>query len=376
MNAARAHLAAGARRGRGGSLIAALLSAAVLGALVLLAVTKLDPGAVGRALAHVNVGWLIFALLLMAFAFCARAESWYAVLAAAVTGEVYEGRLDRGTVRRALMIGMAGSALLPGRLGEGARTWVVARRLGTPSRSFAVVLGTVVSQTFLNLLALGILAVVAVLDSALAQARVEAIAAAVVLPAALIAVIFAGPPLLRRLGTGRFRRVRHAARWVAEQLVCGREGLAVFRKPRPALRATAAQMAAWALQWLACYATMLALGLQGHANLAAAAAVLLAVNLTAIVPLTPSNVGVFQAACIAVLHPFGVDASQALAYGLTLQAVEVFDALVLGGFALLREGLQWSDLRRLAGDRLGHAGVAGGSLIPAASLRRERATES
>jgi phosphatidyl-myo-inositol alpha-mannosyltransferase len=162
-----------------------------------LAVTKLDPGVVGRALADVNVGWVILALLLMALAFCARAESWYAVLAAAVTRKVYEGRLERGNVRRALMIGMAGSAVLPGRLGEGARRWVVARRLRTPSRSFAVVLGTVVSQTFLNLLALGILAVVAALDSALAQARVEAIAAAVVLPAGLIAVIFAGPPLLR-----------------------------------------------------------------------------------------------------------------------------------------------------------------------------------
>jgi phosphatidyl-myo-inositol alpha-mannosyltransferase len=158
--------------------------------------------------------------------------------------------------------------------------------------------------------------------------------------------------------------------------VRGREGLAVFRKPLPALHATASQLTAWALQWLACYATMLALGLPGHANLAAAAAVLLAVNLTAIVPLTPSNVGVFQAACIAVLHPFGVDASRALAYGLTLQAVEIFDALVLGGFALLREGLQWSDLRRQARDRLDQAGVGGGSLLPAASLPRERATES
>src|SRR5262249_13758360 len=114
----------------------------------------------------------------------------------------------------------------------------------------------------------------------------------------------------------------------------------------PALHATASQLAAWALQLIACYATMLALGLPGHANLAAAAAVLLAVNLTAIVPLTPSNVGVFQAACIAVLHPFGVDASHALSYGLVLQAVEILDALILGGLALLREGLRYSDFAR------------------------------
>lgn len=72
---------------------------------------------------------------------------------------------------------------------------------------------------------------------------------------------------------------------------------------------------------------------------------LCAVNLTAIVRLTPANVGVFQAARIAVLHPFGVDASQALAYGLVLQTVEIVDALLLSGPALVRDGLRWGQLR-------------------------------
>ncbi len=34
----------------------------------------------------------------------------------------------------------------------------------------------------------------------------------------------------------------------------------------------------------------------------AAAAVLFAVNITAVLPATPANLGVFQAACAAVLH--------------------------------------------------------------------------
>jgi phosphatidylinositol alpha-mannosyltransferase len=127
-------------------------------------------------------------------------------------------------------------------------------------------------------------------------------------------------------------------------------------------------MAAWGLQLLACYATMSALRLPGHANLAAAAAVLLAVNLTAIVPLTPANVGVFQAACIAVLHPFGVDASQALAYGLVLQAVEIVDALLLGGPALVREGLRWGELRHREDDRV----VQSARSVGHAALRERR----
>ena len=90
---------------------------------------------------------------------------------------------------------------------------------------------------------------------------------------------------------------------------------------------------------------VLALGLQSKATLATAAAVLLAVNVTAVLPATPSNVGVFQAACLVVLAAFGVGAGAAVAYGIILQAVEVVTALGLGVPALLAEGLTWKDIR-------------------------------
>jgi phosphatidylinositol alpha-mannosyltransferase len=98
---------------------------------------------------------------------------------------------------------------------------------------------------------------------------------------------------------------------------------------------------------------VLALGLQTHASLLTAAAILLAVNLSAILPATPSNVGVFQAACLVVLAAYGVGAGPGLAYGIILQAVEVLTALALGIPALLGEGLSWEDLR------LGREGSAG-----------------
>jgi phosphatidylinositol alpha-mannosyltransferase len=88
-----------------------------------------------------------------------------------------------------------------------------------------------------------------------------------------------------------------------------------------------------------------ALGMSG-VGIGAAAAVLFAVNVTAVVPATPSNIGVFQLAVISVLTTgFGVAAADALAYGVILQAVEVATAVVLGLPALVREGLTWSDMR-------------------------------
>jgi phosphatidylinositol alpha-mannosyltransferase len=127
-----------------------------------------------------------------------------------------------------------------------------------------------------------------------------------------------------------------------------RHGLRVFTKARLGAAAIVAQLAAWAVQTLAAYAVLYALNLQGKAGLAAAAAVLLAVNLTALVPITPSNIGIFQAATIAVLAAYGVDTSHALAYGILLQAVEITTAIVLGVPALLGERISLNDVRRQA----------------------------
>jgi phosphatidylinositol alpha-mannosyltransferase len=124
-----------------------------------------------------------------------------------------------------------------------------------------------------------------------------------------------------------------------------RRGLQVFRRPKLAAWATIAQLTAWAVQWLACYALLVALGLDAQAGVGAAAAVLFAVNVTAALPATPSNLGVFQAACVAVLSAYGVGKTNALAYGIILQAVEIATAVAMGMPALVREGMTWRDLR-------------------------------
>jgi phosphatidyl-myo-inositol alpha-mannosyltransferase len=100
------------------------------------------------------------------------------------------------------------------------------------------------------------------------------------------------------------------------------------------------------VQLLACWALLVALGLDHRASIGAAAAVLFAVNVTAVVPATPSNIGIFQLAVISVLHTgFGVSTADALAYGVILQAVEIATAVALGLPALVREGMTWTDLR-------------------------------
>jgi phosphatidylinositol alpha-mannosyltransferase len=148
-----------------------------------------------------------------------------------------------------------------------------------------------------------------------------------------------------------------------------REGLMVFRRPRLAATAIAAQLGAWAVQWMACYLLLVALGLDGRAGLGAAAAVLFAINVTAALPATPSNLGVFQAAVVAVLAgAYHVPTADALGYGIILQAVEIATAVVLGVPALVREGVTWSDMRL-------RAMSAGPVQLPERPRKRERSAD-
>jgi phosphatidyl-myo-inositol alpha-mannosyltransferase len=236
--------------------------------------------------------------------------------------------------------------VFPGRIGEPTRVVVITRHLEGPTRRLlAVVAGTVFSQTLINLLALAILAGIAFTGVPLLHGHLAGVATVLAVPIAACALVLAGPRLLVLGRRSRRTRIVVASEAIARVLTLARRGLVVFASPRYGAAAIASQLLAWALQWLACYSVLLALGLQSQAGLTAAAAILLAVNVSAIIPATPSNVGVFQAACLVVLAAYGVSAGPGLAYGIILQAVEVLTALALGVPALLGEGLTWKDIR-------------------------------
>ncbi|MGN6202628.1 MAG: lysylphosphatidylglycerol synthase transmembrane domain-containing protein, partial [Solirubrobacterales bacterium] len=286
-----------------------------------------------------DLTWVLIACALMATSLFFRAASWYWIARAALPNRP----IRRRDVTSATMIGVLMSATLPARLGEPARALTLARRSGRMRETFPVLLGTLVSQTMLNLVALVLLGVIIVSTTPHFHSGTKQIFAFSLVPLLVLLVVLLAPLLMRRNGNGRLARLGAAIRRALLQV---RAGLTVFKDPRQGSAAAAAQLGAWAIQLCACWALLYALGLDGTAGIGAAAAVLFAVNVTAVVPATPSNIGVFQLAVISVLHTgFGVSTADALAYGVILQAVEIATAVALGLPALVREGLTWSDLR-------------------------------
>jgi phosphatidyl-myo-inositol alpha-mannosyltransferase len=324
------------------------LAAVSLGVLLLalVALRRIGVGPVVASIVASSPGLIGAGLGLMCLAMFVRGLAWHTILRVAPTWR-------RARLRDALQgtfIGVLMSATLPVRLGEPARALIVARRIGRARETLPVVLGTMVSQTLLNLLALALLGLSMLCGAPLLHGQGGALLVPALVPLGALMVVLLVPVLVphsversRGVRVGGLRSLLVGAR---RALLLVREGLGIFRRPRQAAVATGAQFAAWGLQCASCWLLLMALGLDQRVGLAGAAGVLFAVNVTAAVPATPANVGVFQAACVAVLSgAYHVSTPDAIAYGIILQAVELATAVLMGLPALVNEGLSWREVR-------------------------------
>jgi uncharacterized membrane protein YbhN (UPF0104 family) len=124
-----------------------------------------------------------------------------------------------------------------------------------------------------------------------------------------------------------------------------RFGLAVLHEPVAATGALLGQFAGWICQLIAVYTAMRAFDI--HAPLAAAALVLLLMNVATVFPLWPGNVGLVQAAIAFPLVSYGVGKTDGIAFGVGLQAIEASVGVGLGLVYLAREGFSYALLKQM-----------------------------
>ena len=323
---------------------AALVGVSLAGiVLAIRALSSIGLNNIANALLSSSPSYVLIGLGVMCAAMAMRAFSWHAILKAALP----DARIKLSDAMQGTFIGVLMSSTLPARLGEPSRALVVALRTGRPRENLPVVLGTLVSQTLLNIAALAVLGAVMFSSVDLFSGHQTALLVAAIVPLTMLVIVLLAPVVLRHGGPGsRLGRLHILLTQARRAMTRVRAGLAVFRQPRLGAGAALAQFAAWGLQWLSCYFLLVALGLSHQAGVAAAAAVLFAVNITAVLPATPANLGVFQAACAAVLHTgWHVGLGTGVAYGVILQAVEVTTALLMGAPALVKVGMSWREVR-------------------------------
>ncbi|MBF6620533.1 MAG: glycosyltransferase, partial [Patulibacter sp.] len=186
-----------------------------------MALQRIGLDSIGNSLLRSSPVWVLLSLGVMVLSMGFRAISWHAILRAAIPDAV----IGRAATFRATAIGVMMSATLPARLGEPSRALIMARRIGRPRERLPVVLGTLVSQTLINLLALVILGVIMLSSIKIFSGHDSALVTLAVAPAVLLLILLSGPVLLRvRVGggtPGRIHRMQQKLRSLAQALRAG-----------------------------------------------------------------------------------------------------------------------------------------------------------
>jgi uncharacterized membrane protein YbhN (UPF0104 family) len=266
-------------------------------------------------LEEVNVGLLTAALLINLVSPFAKGWAWHLLLKPIAPNRWW-------VAEEANLIGTAVNSLAAGVAGEAVRISIVMKRDAVP---FRPALLSVAWSRAVEGLGLALFLVLAPFALHLSRTlRGVQIAAGV----ALVAV----------LALSRFRAWEGLIERLPAALRGGAAELAAMSWGGRLIGPTALALVSWSAEWATYHLALRAVHIP--VSYAASFTALIAVNVGGVVRVTPANVGVMQAAMVGALLPFGVEADQAVAGGLALQAIEVLPILALALAVAGRTGLR------------------------------------
>jgi uncharacterized protein (TIRG00374 family) len=292
-----------------------------------------DWTAVHDAFTAVSWPWVAVAIGLNLLSIVARSVSWDTC----IEQSVEPPRPSYPLVFSAFCVGLFANAVLPGRVGEIARAAVLRRRMPGRKGATATLIGSVFAHRMFDLFPTVTLVVWVLLAADIPQWAYLTLGVAIGLGILLFAAAFA-------LARHQHRELENLGS-VRQLLARARQGLAIMRKPLPALKATAFQYVGWFCQLLAVWSAMKAF--QIDEPLAAAGLVLVLMNVATIVPLWPGNFGLLQLAVATPLVSYGIAYPHGFAFGIGLQAIEASVGIGIGLVFLAREGLSFAMLRQM-----------------------------
>jgi glycosyltransferase 2 family protein len=306
-------------------LLLAGLAASVV--LTYLALRDIDFGAFLDALADGDPVWFAASFAVFVAAYAVRVARWRVLF------EVGERPPVRALVR-ALLVGDFLTSLLPVlRLGELARVVVLHREAGTPR---SVGLGTVVTERVQDSVALLLLLFVAVpFAPAVTWLRGATLLLAAISTGLLVTLVvlrrygsrplsFLLRPLARLPGFSRARTELAAAGIL--------RGLSGLRNLRVAFESFTLTVLSWLGVALSYTLALRGVGLE--LGLDAGILVAFATTFSLLLPALPASVGIFEAAALLALEPYGVDAAQALSGAVVIHVLTFVPFLILGPLAL------------------------------------------
>ena len=310
--------------------------------LILLAYVfyQTDPAKMLASLQRAQYWVLIPALALYFIGVGVRALRWYFLLRSIKP-------IAFGTLFRAVVIGYMANDILPARLGEVVRTFVLSAQENVSKAATLVTI--VVERIFDGLTMLTFIVIASFLLNFADESqtmRLRLVAALLIAAIIGLAILAGMPRRTERLVSFFVARLPRAAwRERATRLTHSLlEGLGVLRSTADSFAVCALSIMAWLFE-TAMY-VVIAWGFGITLSFPVFLLACAFANLVTIAPSTPGYVGVFDAPIVYVLTAFGVEQNLATSYTLVLHATLFLPVTLLGLYYLWRAGLSLSQMTR------------------------------
>lgn len=271
----------------------------------------------------------------------------------AVTGCAFRwSKVCGGKVRfkdtfTALLIGLFVNNVLPARIGELARGYVLSKKTGL---SLTYSLSTVLADRFFDLV--GLLAITFLFLPE--QALPPTVSKAIFFLVALLIICIVGMILLSRkrfadgIATKLHRIKRPFFSKIAHRVLEVQENLKRINSPLNLLGFSVLSIANWLSMTAALYITALSLGVK--VNIVHMPFVCALLNMGLTVPSSPGYIGVYQFLLTYLLMVFAVPKSEAFTVSLLFHAMWYIPYNIVGALLLIKENLKFKELQRVRED--------------------------
>jgi hypothetical protein len=257
-------------------------------------------------------------------------------------------RLTAGQLFPPIMIGYAGSMLLPMQMGELVRAYIASRQNQLPATP---VLSSILLERLFDFASLLVLVSLALIlesrmpDVVLTAGYTLGAMGLSLLLAAILYIIWT-PQVIAF--TKRITRVlpAHLQMALITQIELGARGLDAIRQPRLLLAVSAISLAQWAAMWICIQLSLAAFDLA--VPWTAAFVVLAATVIGVTLPTSPGYIGSIQIAYALALRPYEVGATDAFAASVFFHLLANTSVIAVGVYYLRRTGYSLWRLQREA----------------------------
>lgn len=308
---------------------------------LVLALQRVDIPAFVEEMKRVNYVWLVPSAICTLLGYVLRTMRWQIILSGAARAPV-------STLFPVLIMGFATNNLLPGRLGEFWRAYLLGRKRGV-RKTFALA-SVVVERVFDGLTLIALLAIVSFVIQLPGWGRqIELLAAALFFGATLVLIVLLHKPEVAHVPVHWLVSHFHGglATWVAERIEGFIDGLGPLRRPSILSIAALLSLGVWLLEG-ASYVLLsrgVNLSIPNSLELPGLGLALVTINLGIMVPSGPGYVGTQEFFGTAALSVVGANPQAALALVVVSHAVQYLLVTSLGLWFFAREHLSPRDLQ-------------------------------